>query len=48
MNEFAKRFHGGGHMNAAGATVENSDPYALKERLLAEYEAFVLKHDRKR
>jgi phosphoesterase RecJ-like protein len=48
MNEFAKRFHGGGHANAAGATVENTDPYALKERLLAEYETFRLKHDKKR
>lgn len=48
MNEFAKRFHGGGHMNAAGATVENTDPYTLKKKLLAEFEAFVLKHDKKR
>ena len=48
MNEFAKKFHGGGHTNASGATVENTDPYALKERLLAEYETFVSKHDKKR
>ena len=48
MNEFAKKFHGGGHVNAAGATVENIDPYVLKEKLLAEYETFTSRHERKR
>ncbi len=48
MNEFARIFKGGGHMNAAGATVENSDPFELKERLLGEYKNFVSKHDKKR
>lgn len=48
MNEFARIFNGGGHTNAAGATVENTEPDVLKERLLAEYEIFVSKHDKKR
>ena len=48
MNEFARIFKGGGHMNAAGATVENSDPRELKERLLSEYKTFLSKHESKR
>jgi phosphoesterase RecJ-like protein len=46
MNEFASIFKGGGHMNAAGATVENSDPLKLKERLLHEYKAFLSKKEK--
>lgn len=48
MNEFARIFNGGGHTNAAGATVEKAEPDVLKERLLTEYEKFVLKNDKKR
>jgi bifunctional oligoribonuclease and PAP phosphatase NrnA len=48
MNEFARIFNGGGHMNAAGATVENSQPVELKERLLGEYKTFLSKHEKKR
>jgi phosphoesterase RecJ-like protein len=48
MNEFARIFKGGGHMNAAGATVENSDPIELKEKLLNEYKTFLSKHEKKR
>jgi phosphoesterase RecJ-like protein len=48
MNEFARVFNGGGHMNAAGATVENCNPIELKERLLSEYKTFVSKHEKKR
>lgn len=48
INEFARIFKGGGHTNAAGATVENSDPIELKERLLSEYKNFGSKHEKKR
>jgi phosphoesterase RecJ-like protein len=48
MNEFARIFKGGGHTNAAGATVENSDPVELKERLLNEYKTFLSKNEKKR
>lgn len=48
MNEFARLFNGGGHINAAGATVENCDPVELKERLLSEYKTFALKDEKKR
>ena len=40
MNVFAKIFGGGGHTNAAGATIENIDPFELKEKLLSEYKSF--------
>ena len=48
MNELARIFKGGGHMNAAGATVDKSDPIELKERLLNEYKTFLSKHEKKR
>lgn len=48
MNEFARIFGGGGHMNASGATVEKADPDVIKERLLAEYESFAARNEKKR
>jgi len=48
VNEFARLFNGGGHINAAGATVENCDPVKLKERLLSEYKMFALRDEKKR
>jgi phosphoesterase RecJ-like protein len=48
VNEFARLFNGGGHINAAGATVENCDPLELKERLLSEYKTFAAKNDKER
>jgi len=48
VNEFARIFNGGGHINAAGATVEGCDPEELKERLLSEYKTFAGKHEKKR
>jgi len=44
MNVFAKIFGGGGHTNAAGATIENTDPLELKEKLLSEYKLFHKSH----
>lgn len=40
INEFAKLYGGGGHKNAAGATVENSDILELKDKLIKDYESF--------
>lgn len=41
VNEFAKKFGGGGHKNAAGASIEKTDVEELKEKLLEEYESFM-------
>ncbi|MDD5362060.1 MAG: bifunctional oligoribonuclease/PAP phosphatase NrnA [Ignavibacteria bacterium] len=40
INEFAKKYGGGGHKNAAGATVENTDILELKDKLIKDYESF--------
>jgi len=41
INEFAKKYGGGGHKNAAGATVENADIFELKDKLVRDYESFI-------
>lgn len=41
INEFAKKFGGGGHKNAAGATMEHTDVLELKDRLVRDFESFI-------
>jgi len=41
INEFARHFGGGGHKNAAGATIVKTDVDDIKEKLLYEYKKFV-------
>lgn len=41
INEFARHFGGGGHKNAAGATIVKTDVDDIKEKLLSEYKKFV-------
>ncbi|MCE1164227.1 MAG: bifunctional oligoribonuclease/PAP phosphatase NrnA [Bacteroidetes bacterium] len=41
INEFAKKYGGGGHKNAAGATVEHTDVLELKDRLVRDFETFI-------
>lgn len=44
MNEFAKIFGGGGHKNAAGATLPHGDIDDAKEKVLDEFQNFCKKH----
>jgi bifunctional oligoribonuclease and PAP phosphatase NrnA len=41
INEFARHFGGGGHKNAAGATIVKADVDDIKEKLLSEYKKFI-------
>lgn len=41
INEFARHFGGGGHKNAAGATIVKADVDDIKEKLLFEYKKFI-------
>ncbi|MCI0472806.1 MAG: bifunctional oligoribonuclease/PAP phosphatase NrnA [Ignavibacteria bacterium] len=41
INEFARHFGGGGHKNAAGATIVKTDVDDIKEKLLSEYKKFM-------
>lgn len=43
VNKFAKEFKGGGHMNAAGAWIENGDMHKLTEEIISESDKYLTK-----
>ena len=41
MNEFAKEFNGGGHVNAAGVSLEKQDVYKVKKTLIESIKNYI-------
>lgn len=41
MNEFAKEFNGGGHVNAAGVSLEKQDVYKVKKNLIESIKNYI-------
>ena len=41
MNEFAKEFNGGGHVNAAGVSLEKQDIYKVKKNLIESIKTYI-------